>query len=240
MISVGSVVLDCLDKGDLEVLCYHHLKTLKFFKVPKLSSWYLKCLKPSSFCKNVGFGFTKWHCWCQSGCSKVRVSSRKESLQTWLYIFLLHLVWGNISDYCQWGKCILHKVHVESSSEAEEEALPEPGVMGKLVLTFCSHTIKPLQGSSSQWEQLSLLRGRWGGEQTVLLLLCFWTPEKCSMTIIIWSGQFQHLFQITEMELKSLEYSSLFRLDELRNSSQRDTPSTSWVCMGLSCAPNPF
>lgn len=41
---------------------------------------------------------------------------------------------------------------MESCSEAEEEELPEPGVMGKLVLTLCSHTIKPLQGSSSHWE----------------------------------------------------------------------------------------
>lgn len=40
--------------------------------------------------------------------------------------------------------------------------------------------------------------------------------------------------------LKSLEYSSLFRFGELRNSSHRDAPSTSWVCMGLSCVPNPF
>lgn len=38
MISVGSVVLGCLEKGDLEVLCSHHLKTLKFFKVTKLSN----------------------------------------------------------------------------------------------------------------------------------------------------------------------------------------------------------
>lgn len=40
--------------------------------------------------------------------------------------------------------------------------------------------------------------------------------------------------------LESLVYSSLFNFGELRSSSQRDAPSTSWVCMGLSRVPNPL
>lgn len=38
-ITVGNLVLGCLEKGDLKVLCSHHLKILKFFKVFKLSTW---------------------------------------------------------------------------------------------------------------------------------------------------------------------------------------------------------
>lgn len=40
--------------------------------------------------------------------------------------------------------------------------------------------------------------------------------------------------------LKALVYSSLFSFGELRSSSQRDAPSTSWVRMGLSPVPNPL
>lgn len=38
-ITVGNLVLGCLEKGDLRVLSSHHLKMLKFFKVSKMSTW---------------------------------------------------------------------------------------------------------------------------------------------------------------------------------------------------------
>lgn len=128
----------------------------------------------------------------------------------------------------------------ESNPEAEQEALPEPGVIGKLVLTFCSHTIKrfsarqqlPL-GAPKSW-------GRWWGEQPALLLLCSWTPKKCRMTLILWTGQFRHLFQITEPKLSNPWCIHLF-LDLVSwGAFHRDAPSTFWVCMGLSSIPNPF
>lgn len=38
-ITVNNMVLGCLEKGDLKVLCSYYLKILKFFKVSKLSTW---------------------------------------------------------------------------------------------------------------------------------------------------------------------------------------------------------
>lgn len=196
MITVGFVVLGC--RKATWKFCVLTTWTFKNSSRSKLSTWQLKLLESSSFCKNIGFGFTKWQCWCQSGCSKARDKQEKGKVANLAVHFFAS---SSLKEYFR----LLAKGKMRfcfTQSPALRRHCLSQGLWGNL-FWLSVHTQLKLCKAAAPTGSSSLLRGRWWAGQTVLPLLCFWTPGKCSMTLITWSGQFWHLFQITELKLSN-------------------------------------